>query len=581
MIHAMPQLPWKLRCLVTLFHVTLFHCAILKDAGAASVEITEPFEGIRHIHRTTTVPRELDMHFIEIDLTAPGIDFAITPSNGAAAGETNGQTTRQFVTQQNAQLGINGSFSAFPSNAWVVEGIAATQGNVYSLFEEFRRTALNISIDKVATIIRSTDTGTTTGTAHTPDVPLYNTLGGEARLLNNGNNVAPSANETLNPRSAAGVSVDGKKILLMTVDGRNTGHSLGVTRPELADLLKQYGAWNAINLDGGGSTTLVFSDPVPRVINIPSDTNAAGQPGVERTVGSNFAVFANVPAQPSTSYFTYADFEGGDEGNFGYSLSYSGSTNGINAAGSSATAVNTSGHASQWSQQLVIQDDPNVGGGVDNPNGGWFVRHLSGNPGAGSPSTRSSNTIRPADGRVGFWAMTTDPGLQISLAIDGTANITADRGIPKPMIADGQWHIYEWNLDNSQQWEGWFNGTGIIDYPDFTLDSIQIFGAQSSATVFLDDVFHDTKTAAGPCNMDLNQDGGVDGADAAVLYSNWGVASTGDCNADGTIDGADLGALYSAWTGDSAPPSSVPEPSTILTLLVVPFLSQSGRKMLK
>ncbi|MDA1180018.1 MAG: phosphodiester glycosidase family protein, partial [Planctomycetota bacterium] len=477
MPNVKPLRPWKL-----FFLVASFPCAIFDDARGASVEITQPFEGIRHIHRTTTVPRELDMHFIEIDLTVPGIDFAITPSNGAAAGETNGQTTRQFVTQQNAQLGINGSFSAFPSNAWVVEGIAATQGNVYSLFEKFRRTALNISIDKVATIIRSTDTGTTTGTAHTPDIPLYNTLGGEARLLNNGNNVAPSANETLNPRTAAGVSVDGKKLLLMTVDGRNTGHSLGVTRPELADLLKQYGAWNAINLDGGGSTTLVFSDPIPRVINIPSDTNA-GQPGVERTVGSNFAVFANVPAQPSTSYFTYADFEGGDEGNFGYSLSFSGSTNGINAAGSSATAVNTSGHASQWSQQLVIQDDPNVGGGSDNPQGEWFVRHLSGEPDASSPGTRSANTIRPADGRVGFWAMTTDPGLQISLAIDGTSNITADRGIPQPMIADGQWHIYEWNLDNSQQWEGWFNGTGIIDYPNFTLDSIQILGADSSATV--------------------------------------------------------------------------------------------------
>ena len=563
-----PLRPWKLLLLL----IALFPGVggILEDAGAASVEITEPFEGIRHIYRTTTVPRELDMHFIEIDLTAPGIDFAITPSNGAAAGETNGQTTRQFVTQQNAQIGINGSFSAISNGAWVVEGIAATQGSVYSLFEQFRRTALNISIDNVATIIRSTDTGTNTGTAHTPDIPLYNTLGGEARLLNNGNNVAPSANEVLHPRTAAGVSSDGKKLILLTVDGRNTGHSLGVTRPELADLLKQYGAWNAINLDGGGSTTLVFSDPIPRVINIPSDTNA-GVPGVERTVGSNFAVFANTPAQPSRSYFTYADFEGGDEGNFGYSLSFSGSTNGINAAGSSATAVNTSGHASQWSQRLVIQDDPNVGGGGDNPNGGWFVRHLSGEPNAGSPGTRSTNTIRPAVGRVGFWAMTTDPGLQISLAIDGTANITADRGIPKPMIADGQWHIYEWNLDDSQQWEGWFNGTGVIDYPDFTLDSIQILGAHSSATVFLDDIFHDTKPVLGLCNMDLNQDGAIDGADAAILFSNWGTAATGDCNDDGTIDGADLAELYAMWTGDSAPPSSVPEPTTLLTLLVVPF----------
>jgi hypothetical protein len=244
-----------------------------------------------------TVPRQLDMRVIEIDLTANGIDFAITPHNGKGVGTTNGQTTRQFVTQKKSQIGINGSFSAFGSNGWMVEGIAATQGQVYSPFQQFRRTALNISVDKVATIIWSTDTGTTTGTAHTPNITLYNTLGGEAGLVKNGNNIAPSVNEILAPRSAAGVSLDGRKLLLMTVDGRRPGHSLGVTRPELADLLKEYGAWNAINLDGGGSTTLVFSDPVPRVVNIPSDTTASSS-SVERTVGSNLAVFAKALAQP-------------------------------------------------------------------------------------------------------------------------------------------------------------------------------------------------------------------------------------------------------------------------------------------
>ena len=272
-------------------------CLRFESVQAASVEVTVPFEGIRHIHRTTTVPRQLDMHVIEIDLTAIGIDFAITPSNGQGVGATDGQTTREFVTQKNAQIGLNGSFSSFRSKAWIVEGIAATQGQVYSPFEQFRRTALNISVDKVATIIRSIDTGMKTGTAYTPEIPLYNTLGGEAGLLKNGTNVAPSAKESLHPRTAAGVSLDGRKLLLMTVDGRRPGHSLGVTRPELADLLKEYGAWNAMNLDGGGSTTLVFSDPVPRVVNIPSDTTASSS-SVERTVGSNLAVFAKALAQP-------------------------------------------------------------------------------------------------------------------------------------------------------------------------------------------------------------------------------------------------------------------------------------------
>ena len=483
-VHKSCVLPQRLGWAVLL--VVLCPDAVL----AASLEITTPFEGIRHFHRRTTMPRELDMHFIEIDLSTLGIDFAITPPNGNRPGETDGQTTRQFLTQQNAQVAINGSFSAFVNGGWVVEGIAATRGTVYSEFEEFRRTGLNISQDLVATIIRSTDTGTTTGTAHTPDVPLYNTLGGEARLLRDGNNVAPSASESLHPRTAAGVSADGRTLLLLTVDGRNAGHSLGVTRPELADLMREYGAYNAINLDGGGSTTLVMADPIAHVVNIPSDTNADG-PGVERTVGSNFAIFAPPVKEPFYNRYVYADFEAGDEGNFGYSLTYSGSTHGINAAGSSAAAVDTHGHDSGWSQRIVIQDDPNVDGGGDNPQGGWFVRHLSGEPGAGPPGVRSSNVVRPTEGRVGFWAMTTDPGMKISLAIDSTQDVTADRGIPKDLIADGQWHLYEWNLASDPQWEGWFNGRGVIDYPDFTLDSIQILGPHANGTVYLDYVFHE------------------------------------------------------------------------------------------
>ncbi|MDA1180577.1 MAG: hypothetical protein O2931_17495, partial [Planctomycetota bacterium] len=84
--------------------------------------------------------------------------------------------------------------------------------------------------------------------------------------------------------------------------------------------------------------------------------------------------------------------------------------------------------------------------------------------------------------------------------------------------------------------------------------------------------FHDTKPVLGLCNMDLNQDGGIDGADAAILFSNWGTAATGDCNDDGTIDGADLAELYSLWTGDSVPPSSVPEPNSHALLLLVLLL---------
>ncbi len=69
------------------------------------------------------------------------------------------------------------------------------------------------------------------------------------------------------PRTAVGVALDGTVILLV-VDGRAPEHSLGMTIPELARELWRLGAADALNLDGGGSTTLVANG---RVLNQPSD----------------------------------------------------------------------------------------------------------------------------------------------------------------------------------------------------------------------------------------------------------------------------------------------------------------------
>lgn len=65
-------------------------------------------------------------------------------------------------------------------------------------------------------------------------------------------------------------------------------------------------------------------------------------------------------------------------------------------------------------------------------------------------------------------------------------------------------------------------------------------------------------------NIDLNGDGAVDAADAALMFANWGQGGAGDLNVDGVVDAADAGLLFSAWTGDTAPAQSVPEPHVVL-----------------
>lgn len=84
------------------------------------------------------------------------------------------------------------------------------------------------------------------------------------------------------PRTAIGVTADHRTVYLMVVDGRSTS-SIGMTIDELAVFMAGFGVDRAMNLDGGGSSTLWLSGT--GVVNRPSD-------GSERTVGNHLGVFA-------------------------------------------------------------------------------------------------------------------------------------------------------------------------------------------------------------------------------------------------------------------------------------------------
>src|SRR5262245_32665358 len=71
-----------------------------------------------------------------------------------------------------------------------------------------------------------------------------------------------------NPRTLAGVTKDGR-LLLVAVDGRRPGYSVGASFVESAQLMQGLGAEGAVNLDGGGSTTITIG---AAVVNQPSDS---------------------------------------------------------------------------------------------------------------------------------------------------------------------------------------------------------------------------------------------------------------------------------------------------------------------
>ncbi|MCX7625894.1 MAG: phosphodiester glycosidase family protein, partial [Candidatus Sumerlaeaceae bacterium] len=70
------------------------------------------------------------------------------------------------------------------------------------------------------------------------------------------------------PRTAVGLSRDGTKLYIVTVDGRQPALSIGMTLYELSLYLRELGSWDAMNFDGGGSTTMVVRGDV---VNKPSD----------------------------------------------------------------------------------------------------------------------------------------------------------------------------------------------------------------------------------------------------------------------------------------------------------------------
>lgn len=77
--------------------------------------------------------------------------------------------------------------------------------------------------------------------------------------------------ETRHPRTAVGITADGKTLIVVVVDGRSIT-ARGMTLGELAGFMLAQGADDALNLDGGGSTTMIHRDPDgSKVINSPSD----------------------------------------------------------------------------------------------------------------------------------------------------------------------------------------------------------------------------------------------------------------------------------------------------------------------
>jgi len=243
--------------------------------------VSYPFVGIKRIHRTTTSPRPLNMNILEVDLTDQGISLFVTEPNPDRTGsddEVLARRTSTFVDEFGVQVGINGDFTSsertMEYETRSVEGLAISNGVQYSTDDG--RPALTFTQSNEPYI----------GWAPFPS-GVYNAIGGNKVLVENGQPVNPKTWVPIggalekHPRTNTGISADGAKLIIIVVDGRQKGFSEGVTLPEMAEYLIEFGAYTGLNHDGGGSSTLVFEGPI--IINYPSD--AAGEHVVANHLG--------------------------------------------------------------------------------------------------------------------------------------------------------------------------------------------------------------------------------------------------------------------------------------------------------
>jgi len=125
---------------------------------------------------------------------------------------------------------------------------------------------------------------------YTPAADLQAAVGGQSMLVNYGKRSFMSQNIKGNrARTAVGISEDRATLYLVVVEGGKT--SRGMSQEELADFLISMGVWQAINLDGGGSSAMsarFLGDESNSLINVP-------QEGVERKVPNGIGIFTTAP----------------------------------------------------------------------------------------------------------------------------------------------------------------------------------------------------------------------------------------------------------------------------------------------
>lgn len=276
-------------------------CAVNAAENAYWRDAQELRKGVKFKELKMSRPRKMNAWVMRIDLKTPGIGFVSTEraarwgermpdyTNGVRIIRTKREKTASFMKRKRAEgknvmVAVNtapwGPWCPPWNHAYADPGRWVVSGGI--------EVCAGKTPGKGALFVVRKD-GRAKITSYVPPAErkeVAHVHPGFAIIATNGIAIAGSDLKSLHPRTAFGVSGGGRYLYLLAVDGRQPGYSLGANMKDLCDIMLEAGASDVMNMDGGGSTSLVVYDKTakaPRMLN-------RHHGGAMRTVALNFGI---------------------------------------------------------------------------------------------------------------------------------------------------------------------------------------------------------------------------------------------------------------------------------------------------
>ncbi|PQO27772.1 phosphodiester glycosidase family protein [Blastopirellula marina] len=217
---------------------------------------------------TLDAPRTIVASLARIDLQSSDVECIVMigdDPDGEGPAEAELAYPETYMQKFNAMVGVNanafgaahnedakkGFYLGMPVN---IIGLAASAGNVRSAAEEPPRRKRG----EVA--FWQDEQHASQMSVPGQDTTIQEGVGQFIAALVIDDKIVQRQDEPIHPRTAIGLDASGRYLLLAVIDGRQKGYSEGVTLYELAQFMQQHGCAHAINLDGGGSSIMMFRD---------------------------------------------------------------------------------------------------------------------------------------------------------------------------------------------------------------------------------------------------------------------------------------------------------------------------------